>query len=282
MKNKKRSVASISDANSAVKALLLIGTVVMAILFAVGGIYLLGMGNNENNEGDISKTDISDYFYELIDGNQGPEQDISDPLIIDMTLEEAFSFYATQTSYYQECSVKNSDGDGNTLVQEKYILRDGDKYNVKTAEGDVLLETIICDGENILIIDEVTGKSSRFAKNEDVKIEGLAALPIHSDVIALAEEYRTAEDKKDATLSKCTYSLIRGKGSNMLNLNMTYRDSNVSERYYYYLDYGLIYHCETIVSAAKPVTSYSMTTTFFSEDITDFVKQDSFKTDIGQ
>ncbi|MBR4296413.1 MAG: hypothetical protein IKT56_06235 [Clostridia bacterium] len=280
MKNKKRSIASLIDANSAVKALLLIGAVVMAILFAVGGIYLLSMKNSKNNEKDISKNDMSDYFYELIEGNDSDEVDISEPLIIDMTLEEAFSFYATQTSYYQECSVKNSDGDGNTLVREKYILRDGDKYNIKTADGDVLLETIICDGENVLIIDEVTGKTSRFVKNDEVRIEELAALPIHSDIVALAEEYRTAENKNDATLSKCTYSLIRGKVSNMLSLNMTYRNSNVSEKYYYYLDYGLIYHCETIVSGVKPATSYSMTTTFFSADISDFVKEDSFKTNI--
>ena len=49
---------------------------------------------------------------------------------------------------------------------------------------------------------------------------------------------------------------------------------SVKESYVYYLNYGIIYSCETAAeNGAKP---YSMTTTFVSRSTEDFVTEDSF------
>lgn len=273
MRGIKKTVSG--DGRSVVKAVLLISAVIMAVLLSIGGIYLISISGRQSSKGQ-STPDPEKYFYELIASDAGEKITPENMEISDMSLEEAFALYSTAPSYYHECQIAIKDAKGNTLERIKLILRDGEKYSVKTYEGDTLTETIKCDGEKIRITNEITGESSLIDAAGQV-MEELAGLPSHVYVKSLIAEYN--EDPESAELDKVTYSLLRARGQNMLQLSLSFNDG-MNEKYFYYLDEGVIYHCETTASVlGKKTTVYTMTTTGFETDIGERIGEDPFSTE---
>ncbi|MBE6539045.1 MAG: hypothetical protein E7671_06235 [Ruminococcaceae bacterium] len=273
MSGSKRT-AGTAEGRSVVKAVLLISAVIMAAFAIIGGIYLISVGTGQSGS-DVSAPEPPKYFYELLPEVSGEQITPENMDITDMSLEEAFALYSTSPSYYQEATVVLEDAKGNRLERVKLVLRDGERYSVRTFDKGVLIETVKCDGEKIRIINEITGESSLIDAGGQA-MEELTGLPSHAYVQALIAEKN--ENADGAQLDKVTYSLLRARGQNMLQLGLGFGDG-MSEKYFYYLDEGVIYHCESTVSVAgKRTTVYSMTTTGFETDIRDRITEDSFST----
>ena len=265
-KNKKEN-------GSAIGALLLIFAVVMLALIIFGLVYFRQQKKPNKTPDDVPETefDLGSDIANLI--NEAEETaEFTDIALPELTTEEMFSKYDIRETYYQECTVSHGVGE-NAYKQTKHILRDGKCWNVRTYEGDKLTETLICDGTTVYVRNEITGKSASYAVGGTNTPEAFASLPDHSRIVALADDYREHSEDKTSELSKCTYSLYRTSDLNMLMLILNYREAGLTERYYYYLDYGMIYHCESSVGGNM---TYSMTTTVFSPDITNFVTDSSF------
>ncbi len=269
-KRKKQS----GEIGSAAKTVIFIGAAIMAMILIIGGVYIIHYSGQENEPEELGY-DVMRGFADLIaeEEDRGEQYEIIE--IPEMSIGEAFDLFEENSSYYQECTVSSSEKNGKSTQSVKHILRDGEKYNIKTFENGVLTETIICDGSNIQIINETTDRKNTLPKTEGVYPMELASMPSHKRLLELLREYNSAEDKNKSELSKCKYTLSRARDMNMLNIVITHRSTGITERYFYYLNFGLIFHCssETFDGSSQP---YTMLTTYFDRDISDFVTEDSF------
>lgn len=274
MPNKKKPL---KERLSALRALLLIAAVVFAALLAVVGLYTLGSMNPvENGEENNPSYDVFDSFDKL--SYLFEEGKVSEPenvTLKKLTLEEAFAGYKPRAAYYQEGTVARINGATRT-TQKKQILRDGNRCNIKTFEGGNLIETIVCDGKNILVRNEITGMESRLSLSEAFTPFELASIPDHDKISELYEDFLAAKSDKKKSEVDIDLFLLRALDMNMLLINISYNDTGVTEKYYYYLDYGTVYLCDTSVDGK---TTYSFTTNSFEADMTDLIKEDSFKID---
>ena len=275
-KNKTNSVQS--DAGSAIKAILLISAVVIAVLMIVGGIYLAGL---YGSRGDGSKEGVENdkHFSAFIEKNGDNNAELSDMVISQDEFVELFLLYKGSSSYYHECTVKLSGQGGEAVERNKRIIKNGEKFNVRTYRKNTLLETIKCDGERIMIINETTGESYVIpAKGQS--LYSLAGIPDHGEIKRYIEEYLKADSQDTSVLSECAYLLERTRDENILTLNLTYRETGILEKYEYYLDSGIIYRCEsTYEISGKKITPYQVTTTYFKNDPSDMISEDSFLID---
>ncbi|MEE0969311.1 MAG: hypothetical protein U0M06_08090 [Clostridia bacterium] len=272
----RKSVPKESDAGSAMKAVLLIGVVIMAVILIVGGIYLTE--HLRHDEPESSPKSENKYFGDLLEDDGAESYVIEDIDFDGITLDEAFGYFDTKDKFYLEAKVTFTSPNGEKTERIKRITRNGDKYNIRTYNKFNLLETIRCDGQNILIINETTGEST-IINAKGHSLFTLSGLPDHKEVLKLTAEYKNADDKSKCTLSSCEYSLSRGKEENTLTLNLTYRDTGVQEEYLYYLDSGIIYSLtsKAVGNKNKMYEYYSASTTFFTPDISGYVQEDSFK-----
>lgn len=260
------------EQNPITSAVLLIAAAVGAVMLIVGGMVFFGRlhsGGGSKNSGE----EIKNYFSALAGGSETPEMtDITLENFGDLEngdLEKAFLLYEVAPRYYRTCTVSHSAGENSYSVR-KSILRDGDKYNIKTYRGGSLIETIISDGTSIFVRDETSG-DARTLSAESVNVEEIAGLPNHSRVIDLIKEYgdETVESKR---LSRVSFSMNRALDLNSLVLFLSF-ENGMTERYFYYLDGGFIFHCEKNVSGSQ---TYAMTTIDFDADISERVKDDTF------
>ena len=262
------------EISSTAKTVIFIGAVITAAILIVVAISVIYY-NGQKSEPDEESYDVIRNFADLV----AEAEDVGDPYEIveipGMSIAEAFDLFEENSSYYQECTVSSSDERGNSTEKIKHILRDGEKYNIKTFEGGALTETIICDGSSIQIINEETGRKNTLLKTEDVSPIVLASMPDHERLLEILIEYNLAEDKNKAELSKCKYTLSRARDMNMLNIAITQKSTGITEKYFYYLNFGLIFHhsTETFDGSSQP---YTMLTTYFNRDISDFVTEESF------
>lgn len=263
-----------SETSSAARTVIFICVAVMAVLLIVSGIYIFRLKSEKKSE-QSSPNNAEKGFSELIaekEQNTDKTESSDEFPLTAFTLEEAFALYSVSDTYYQECTVASTGADGTKHERIKRVLRDGDKYNITTYNKNTLIETIKCDGENILIINETTGARNKISVSQGVTPMELASMPSHEYLLALLEEYRS--DSEGSVISSADYELTRTRDMNILEVTIGYRDSSVKESYVYYLNYGIIYSCETAAeNGAKP---YSMTTTFVSRSTGDFVTEDSF------
>lgn len=266
-----------NEIGSAARTVFFISAVVMMSILIIVGIYLIQL-QNDKEQPESSAYDIRKDFSDLIAESSESLPVYEEMEIPEMTIEEAFSLYKENSSYYHECTVTSVGTDGTTHERIKRILRDGENYNIRTYNKNTLIETIKCDGEYILIINETTGKSNRIPLTKDLSPMELASMPSHENLLALLNEYNSADSEDLPALSKCTYSMIRARDMNLLNLIVTYRDTGITERYFYYLNYGIIYHCSSEASGSN-AQPYSMSTTYFNQNISDFINEDSFLTE---
>lgn len=261
------------ERNPITSAVLLIAAAVGAVMLIVGGMVFFGRLTSGNRDGKSSDEEIKNYFSALANGSETPEmtditlEEFGD--LEDGDLEKAFLLYEVAPKYYRTCTVSHSAGE-NSYSVKKSILRDGDKYNVKTFRAGSLIETVISDGTRIYVRDEISG-DARTLSAQSVNIEEIAGLPDHGRVTALIKEYRdeTAENKR---LSRVSYSMNRALDLNVLVLFLSF-ENGMTERYFYYLDNGFIFHCEKNVGSYQ---TYSMTTIDFDADISERVKDDTF------
>ena len=275
MRKSAKSTETRADAGSVVKIVIFLAAVVMAVILLAVGIYVLTLKKDEPPAPDSSA--VKDRFSEIIaKGDDIFEDEIYE--LPEMTIEEAFPLYQVKDAYYQECEISYSDPYGGVTKRQKQVIRSGEKYNIKTYDGGSLIETIIFDGERALIVDETTGARKLFTPNADVSIFDLAALPDHGRILSLIKEHDDKKEGGNSPLTRYNYRVLSSKVLNILSLVLDYKEGGVSDRYYYYLDYGMIYHCETTVSTSLgKIPSYSMTTTSFSPTIAHLLTEDLFK-----
>ena len=186
---------------------------------------------------------------------------------------QAFSKYVTKTSYYRECTVTRSDGNVKS-EQTLQILRDEDHYNIKTIENGVLTETLISDGKQACIVNEMTGGISYCPLGPEFTVEKLVGLTDHHELVSLVSDFSAGGTAKEKTgLSSLSLSMFRNKGSNMLVINLSRNNTGTRESYYYYLDYGYVYHTEI---SLEGTTVFSVSATAFTTDISEHKTPDSF------
>lgn len=258
---------------AAAGALLLVLAVITVVLLIFGAVYLINQRNalKEPDIEDITDNEIGSDFVDLIQ-EADKNAEFIDIALPELSPEEILSKYEIRETYYQECIVSHGSGE-NAYSKTLHILRDGKCWNIRTYEKDKLTETLICDGTTIYIRNEITGKSTKYSVSDKNTPEAFASLPDHNRIVSLANDYRNHSNDNTSTLSKCSYSFYRTSDLNMLLLVLNYRETGLTERYYYYLDYGMIYHCESGVSGTS---TYTMTTTVFTPDITNFLTNTSF------
>ncbi len=256
----------------AVGAIIMVFTAVFICVVAITLLYIMsnrdlsGKNDPKETEEDIQKIEeqLKELFPEELEYVPAP----------DLTDAEAFALYNTKTSYYRECVILRSDGEVQT-EQTLRILRDGDNYNIKTIENGSLVETLISNGKQACIINEVTGGISYCPLGGEFTVENLIGLTDHSEIATLVSDYSAGGEAREQTrLSSLSLSMFRNKGSNMLVINLTRRETNVREVHYYYLDYGYIFHSEVSLDGANV---YSLNTTAFTVDISEHKKADSFE-----
>lgn len=259
--------------SGAVGALIMIFAAVFICVVAITLLYSVGSGaaNKGGSEKDPdNKADIRQIEEQLKGLEYGELEYVPVP---DLTDAEAFAKYNTKTTYYRECVVTRSDGELRS-EQTLQILRNGDLYNVRTVEDGVLVETLISDGKQACIVNEITGAVSYCPLGGEFTVEELVGLTDHNELATLVADYSAGGDRQaQSELSAMSLSMLRGKGLNMLVVNLTRSATGARETYYYYLDYGYIYHSE--MSAGK-TTVWTQNTTAFTVDISGHVKPDSF------
>lgn len=257
----------------AVGAVIMVFIAVFVCIVAITLLYLTGSGKvneKDGSEKDTEKSDgvqIEEHLNGLFPGELEylPTPELSDA--------EAFEKYNTKTTYYRECTVARSDGTSKT-EQRLCILRDGDLFNVKIIESDTLVQTIIADSTQAYIVNEVTGDTSVCPLGGEFTVESLTGLTDHREIAALVSDYSAGDQRREQTgLASLSLSMFRNKASNMLVINFQRKDTQTREVYYYYLDYGYIHYSEI---TRNGTAVFSMNTTLFTSDISEYKKPDSF------
>lgn len=278
MARRKQPEQSASDGKlsrgGAVGAVIMIFTAVFVCVVAITLLYTVGSGAAGSKDGAPKGTDAQSNEMRIEEQLKGLEYgELEYVPVPELSDADAFASYLTKTTYYRECSVVRSDGE-NQVEQTLQILRDGDLYNVRTVEDGVLVETLISDGEQACIVNEITGGVSYCPLGPEFSVENLVGLTDHGELVALVSDYSAGGDRRAQTgLASMSLSMLRGKGLNMLVINLTRSDTGARETYYYYLDYGYVYHSSTTLGGT---TVYSQNTTVFTVDVSEHIKPDSF------
>lgn len=258
----------------AVGALIMIFAAVFICIVAITLLYSIGSGAMDS-KGDAAKdTDKQSNEMQIAEQLKGLQYDeleyVPTP---DLSDADAFASYLTKTTYYRECSVIRSDGKTQS-EQTLQILRDGDFYNIRTIENGVLVETLVSDGKQACIKNEITGGISICPLGQEFSVESLTGLTDHGELTALVSDYAAGGDRRAQTgLSSMSLSMLRGKGLNMLVINLTRSGTGARETYYYYLDYGYVYHSSITLGGANV---HTQNTTVFTVDVSEYKTPDSF------
>ena len=256
----------------AMRMVIFIGGAVLIIILIIVGICLLQLRPEEKKPsqgGNGLSKDFSLLIGEREEDGNFPEKYVDS----DMSTEQIFALYEENDSYYHECTVTVFGADGSKFERVKRILRDGDKYNIRTYNKNTLIETIKCDGSNILIINETTGSRNTVPVSDIANPMELASMPSHSNLLSLLTEYE--QDKENSFLEGASFNLSRSRDMNVLEVEVKYRDTAMTEKYSYYLNYGIIHSCESNTEDGK-TKSYSMNTTYFDSNISSYISQGSF------
>ncbi len=251
---------------------LFVGGAVLIIMLIILSICLFSLKPEEKTPGQTNSGLNKDFSLLIGEGNEndGFYEDFSS---LDTDLGDIFALYEENKSYYHECTVTVFGKDGTKLERSKRILRDGDKYNIRTYNKNTLIETIKCDGKNVVIINETTGKQNKAPLSEFTVPMELASMPSHENLLSLLKEY--GENKENSTLSDASFKLSRSRDMNILEIEIKYKDTEIAEKYLYYLNYGIIYSCES-EPADGGMKAYSMNTTYFDQNITSYISDNSF------
>lgn len=264
-----------NEISPAMRMVLFVGSAVLVIVLIIAGICLLQLRPNEkkqNTSGGGLDKDFPSLIGEEMIGegseNEGFYEDFADT---DISMGEIFALYEENDSYYQECTVTVFGNDGSKLERSKSILRDGDKYNIRTYNKNTLIETIKCDGKEVLIINEATGNHNKVPLSEHTDPMELASMPNHENLTGLLSSY----ENEGSVLSDASFEITRSRDMNILEIKIKYEDTAMVETYRYYLNYGIIYSCES-QSEDEKTKAYSMNTTYFDRNISAYVSENTF------
>lgn len=276
MAEKKKKNFSLWDRLSpAMRMVIFIGGAVLIIILIIVGICLLQLRPDEKKPSQAGNGLNKDFS--LLIGERNESESFSEEYVdSDMNTEQIFALYEENDSYYHECTVMVFGADGSKFERVKRILRDGDKYNIRTYNKNTLIETIKCDGESTVIINETTGNRNILPLSDITLPMELASMPSHVNLLSLLKEYVT--DKETAALENATFNLSRSRDMNILEIEIKYKNSGMVEKYEYYLNYGIIYSCESASEDGK-TKAYSMNTTYFDRNISSYVSPESFDVD---
>ena len=247
---------------------------VFICIVAITLLYSVGSGAMDSKDDAAKDTDNQSNEMQIAEQLKGLQYDeleyVPTP---DLSDADAFASYLTKTTYYRECSVIRSDGK-NQSEQTLQILRDGEFYNIRTIENGVLVETLVSDGKQACIKNEITGGISICPLGQEFSVESLTGLTDHGELTALVSDYAAGGDRRAQTgLSSMSLSMLRGKGLNMLVINLTRSGTGARETYYYYLDYGYVYHSSITLGGANV---HTQNTTVFTVDVSEYKTPDSF------
>ena len=264
-----------NEISPAMRMVLFVGSAVLVIVLIIAGICLLQLRPNEkkqNTSGGGLDKDFPSLIGEEMIGegseNEGFYEDFADT---DISMGEIFALYEENDSYYQECTVTVFGKDGSKLERSKSILRDGDKYNIRTYNKNTLIETIKCDGKEVLIINEATGNHNKVPLSEHTDPMELASMPNHETLTGLLSSY----ENEGSVLSDASFEITRSRDMNILEIKIKYEDTSMVETYRYYLNYGIIYSCES-QSEDEKTKAYSMNTTYFDRNISAYISENTF------
>lgn len=264
-----------NEISPAMRMVLFVGSAVLVIVLIIVGICLLQLRPNEkkqNTSGGGLDKDFPSLIGEEMIGegseNEGFYEDFADT---DISMGEIFALYEENDSYYQECTVTVFGNDGSKLERSKSILRDGDKYNIRTYNKNTLIETIKCDGKEVLIINEATGNHNKVPLSEHTDPMELASMPNHENLTRLLRSY----ENESSVLSDASFEITRSRDMNILEIKIKYEDTSMVETYRYYLNYGIIYSCES-QSEDEKTKAYSMNTTYFDRNISAYISENTF------
>ena len=273
MAEKKKKVFSLWEKLSpAMRMVIFIGGAVLIIILIIVGICLLQLRPDEKKPPQTGiglNKDFSLLIGEREENAVFPEEYVDS----DMDIAQIFALYEENDSYYHECTVTFFGADGTKFERVKRILRDGDKYNIRTYNKNTLIETIKCDGENTVIINETTGNRNVAPLSENTLPLELASMPSHYNLLSLLEEYDS--DKENSALEDVSFDMSRSRDMNILEVKVRYKDNAMVETYQYYLNYGIIYGCESAFEDGK-MKAYSMNTTYFDPNISSYISSNSF------
>ncbi len=273
MAEKKRNIPSLWDKLSpAMRMVIFIGSAVSVIILIIVGICLLQLKPDEKKTGQTNSNLNKDFSFLIGEREEDAlfYEEYSDP---DMDIGQIFAFYDENDSYYHECTVTTFGADGSKFERVKRILRDGDKYNIRTYNKNTLIETIKCDGKDVVIINETTGNRNKAPLSDLTLPMELASMPSHNNLIRLLGKYE--KDKENSAISDASFDLLRSRDMNILEIMIKYKDTAMAEKYQYYLNYGIIYSCESISADGKR-KAYSMNTTYFDRNISSYISDNSF------
>ncbi len=257
----------------AVGAVVMIFIAVFVCIVAITLLYITGSSSRNKENDDQKETEKSDGMQIENHLNGLFPEELEYLPTPDLSDAEAFEKYNTKNTYYRECTVTRSDGT-NKVEQRLCILREGNLFNVKIIESDTLVQTIIADGTRAYIVNETTGDTSVCPLGSEFTIENLIGLTDHREVAALVSGYSAGGERREQTgLASMSLSMFRNKASNMLVINLSREETQTREVHYYYLDYGYIHYTEITRDGAA---IFSMNTTLFTADISEYKKPDSF------
>ena len=273
MAEKKKKRFSLWDKLSpAMRMVVFIGGAVLIIILIIVGICLLQLRDDEKKPSQTGNGLNKDFS--LLIGERNENESLSEEYVYsDMSTEQIFALYEGNDSYYHECTVTVFGADGSKFERVKRILRDGDKYNIRTYNKNTLIETIKCDGENTVIINETTGNRNILPLSDIALPMELASMPSHVYLLSLLKEYET--DKENASLESAVFNLSRSRDMNILEVEIKYKDTGMVEKYEYYLNYGIIYSCESSSQDGK-MDAYSMNTIYFDRNISSYILPSTF------
>lgn len=258
---------------TALRAVLIIGISVVLLILSVFGLYFLE--NRKTNDKDPSEAVDKEFQKRaelLLNTVREAKENPNSKEFIDLdvnSLEEAFVEYPIKDSYYCEYTAIRANGD-DKHEQIKQVIKQGNKYNIRTYESEILLETLIFDGKNIYVRNEITGEATSLEDKTEVDACIMAGIPCHEEVLRLTDDYRSNSEENE--LSRSSYSLLR-TNSNILIVTLRFKETEATHKYYYFLDYGIIYSCDIQLNNRKP---YTISVHSFDTDIEKYMDESVF------
>ncbi len=269
--NKKSS----GDAFAAIKAVLLIGAVIMIVVIIVGMLYFAGINKvtDTDDEKDSEQPDNNLYAENILPSSDEPAPKDTD-VILDIPGEEAFLLLDTAKRFYSECRFTTiADGDIR-YESTAHMLCDGNLFSFRVYEGKTLVQTVKCDGENILFKNETTGKQ-RIISAENHNFYSISGVPYYEDLKLLVSDFLINGENSELIDFNC--STDRTGEENLVRASLTYKDSGIVEKYDYNADLGYVSSLTGYISDDNSLTEYfKFETTFFTVNIENYTQDNSF------
>lgn len=143
--------------------------------------------------------------------------------------------------------------DGSRFRIEQYKIGAGDKMDESTLE---VLK--ISNGDELYVLDCVSGKSNVIAQDIRISPENEAGIPSVEDLLSVVDRFPSTENgiaSEEANITDTQLTLVRTEDGNVYYIAFTYADIGIREEYYVSLEHRTVISCNTTQNG-KPVYSY--------------------------